>query len=95
MYGKPIYLKVNQLRYDSFHRNIKVRQARYLVLLMACISAFLLLAEHHVKRMLKEPIIRHSYQFPNVPSHAWHSWKVDGDGSSTLSGLVVRLYHRN
>ena len=45
--------------------------------------------------MFEEPIIRHSYQFPNVPSHKWHSWKVDDDGSSILSGLVVKLYHRN
>ena len=40
--------------------------------------------------MLKEPIIRHSYQFRNVLS----SWKVDDDGLSILSGLVVNLYHR-
>ena len=40
--------------------------------------------------MSKEPIIRHLYQFPYVPSHNWHSWKVD-DGSSILSGLVVKL----
>ena len=45
--------------------------------------------------MLKEPIIRHLYQFPNVPSHKWHSWKVDNEGSLILIGLVVRLYHRN
>ena len=47
----------------------------------------------HGKRMFKEPIIRHLYQFSNVPSREWHSWKVDDDGSSILSGLVVKLYN--
>ena len=45
--------------------------------------------------MLKQPIIRHLYQFPNVPGHAWHSWNVDDDGSLILSELVVKLYNRN
>ena len=45
--------------------------------------------------MFKEPVTRHSYQFPNVLSHEWHSWKIDYDGSSILSGLVVKLYNRN
>ena len=45
--------------------------------------------------MLKEPIIRRSYQFPNVPGPVWLSWKVDDDGSSILSGPVVQLYQRN
>ena len=40
--------------------------------------------------MFKEPITRHSYQFPNLSSHEWLSWKVDDDGSSILSGLVVK-----
>ena len=40
--------------------------------------------------MCKEPIIGHSYQFPNVQSHEWHHWKVD-DGSSILSDLVVKI----
>ena len=43
-----------------------------------------------MKRILKEPTIRNSYQFPNVPSHNWQNWKVD-NGSSILSGLVVKL----
>ena len=38
---------------------------------------FLLLAEYHLKRMFQEPFIRHSYQFPNLPSHERHSWNVD------------------
>ena len=54
-----------------------------------CIAlVFLLLAQFHWKRMLKEPTICHSYQFPNVPMHEWHSWKADDDGSSILGGLV-------
>ena len=53
---------------------------------------FLLLAEYHLKHIFKEPAIRnpYSYQFPNVPSHKWQNWKVE-DGSSILSGLVVKL----
>ena len=30
-----------------------------------------------------------------MPSHEWHRWKVDGDGSSILNRLVVKLYNRN
>ena len=45
--------------------------------------------ETHIQ---KEPTIRNSYQFPNVPSHEWQHWKVD-NGSSILSGLVVKLYN--
>ena len=51
-----------------------------------------LLAEYHLKHILKEPTIRNSYQFPNVPSHEWQNWKVD-NGSSILSGLVVKLHN--
>ena len=46
---------------------------------------------YHLKCIFNEPIIKNSYQFPNVLSHEWHSWKVD-DGSSILSGLVVKLH---
>ena len=54
-----------------FHRNIKVHQSRYSLLLMAyftpCIAlVFLLLAEYHLKRIFKEPTIKNSYQFPNI-----------------------------
>ena len=46
--------------------------------------------------MSNEPIIRHSYQFPNVHSPVWLiSWNLDDDGSSTLSGLVVKFQNRN
>ena len=44
--------------------------------------------------MLKEPTIRNSYQFSNVLSHKWQNWKVD-NGSSILSGLVVKLVKLN
>ena len=79
-----------------YHRNIIVHQSRYSLLLMAlcflpCKAlVFLLLAEYHLKHILKEPTIRNSYQFPNVPSHKWQNWKVD-NGSSILGGLVVKL----
>ena len=43
--------------------------------------------------MLQEQIIRHSYQFPNVPYLVWLSWKIYDDGSSILSGLMVKLIY--
>ena len=45
--------------------------------------------ETHIQ---KEPTIINSYRFPNVPSHEWQHWKV-ANGSSLLSGLVVKLYN--
>ena len=41
---------------------------------------------------IQKATIRNSYQFLNVPSQEWHNWKVY-DGSSILSGLVVKLYN--
>ena len=78
-----------------FHRNIKVHQSRYSLLLKAYFTpckalVFLLLAEYHLKRIFKEPTIKIS----KYPSHEWHYWKVN-DGSSILSGLVVKLYNSN
>ena len=80
-----------------FHRNVKVHQSRYSLLLMApfppCKALVCrLLAEYYLERIFKEPTIRNSYQFLNVPSHEWLNWKVD-DGSLILSGLVVKLYN--
>ena len=49
--------------------------------------------ETHVQRANYQVFI--AAQFQNVPSHAWHSWKVDDDGSLILSGLDVKLYNRN
>ena len=46
--------------------------------------------KHFTLLLLKEPTIRNSYQFQNVPSHKWQNWNVD-NGSSILSGLVVKL----
>ena len=78
-----------------YHRNIKVHQSRYSLLLMHSFHPckaldFLLLAEYHLKHILKESTIRNSYQFQSVPSHKWQNLKVD-NGSSILSGLVVEL----
>ena len=80
-----------------YHRNIKVHHSRYSLLLMAYFPpckalVFLPLAEYHLKHILKEPTIRNSYQFQNVPSREWQNWKVD-NGSSILSGLVVKFYN--
>ena len=88
MYGKATFIKVNQLRYDSLSQKYQGTSVQVLIALKALV--FFLLAEYHLKHILKEPTIRNSYQFPNVPSHKWQNWKVD-NGSSILSGLVVKL----
>ena len=80
-----------------YHRNIKVHQSRYSLLLRHSFPpckalVFLLLAEYHLKHILEEPTNRNSYQFRNVPSHGWQNWKVD-NGSSILSGMVQKLYN--
>ena len=62
-----------------------------IVFLLVKLKSFSYL-QFHLKHILKEPTIRNSYQFPNVPSHKWQNWKVD-NGSSILSGLVVKLYN--
>ena len=104
MKGKSTYTKVNQLRYDSFQLKYQGSSGQELSafggiimrLFQPCRAlVLLLLADSYWKRMLKEPIIRHLYQFPNVPGTVWLSWTVDDDGSSNLSGLEVKLYHRN
>ena len=96
MYGKATFIKVNQLRYDSLSQKYQGTSAQVLIALNGIVFTpgkalvFLLLAEYHLKHILKEPTIRNSCQFPNVPSHKWKNWKVD-NGSSILSGLVVKL----
>ena len=97
MYGKATFIKVNQLRYDSLSQKYQGTSVQVLIALNGIVFllvtyVFLLLAEYHLKHILKELTIRnpYSYQFPNVPSHKWQNWKVD-DGSSILSGLVVKL----
>ena len=82
---KGYIYKINQLRYDSLSQKY---QWHSFPLCKALV--FPLLAEYHLKHILKEPTIRNSYQFPNVPSHQWQNWKVD-NGSSFLSELVVKL----
>ena len=88
MYGKATFIKVNQLRYDSLSQKYQGTSVQVLIALNGIV--FLLLAKYHLKHILKEPTIKNSYQFPNVPSHKWQNWKVD-NGSSILSGLVVKL----
>ena len=91
MYGKATFIKVNQLRYDSLSQKHQGTSVQVLIALNGIVFlVFLLLAEYHLKHILKEPTIRNSYQFLNVPSHKWPNWKVD-NGSSILSGLVVKL----
>ena len=97
MYGKATFIKVNQLRYDSLSQKYQGTSVQVLIALRHSFPpckalVFLLLAKYHLKHILKEPTIRNSYQFPNVPSHKWQDWKVD-NGSSILSGLVVKLYN--
>ena len=96
MYGKATFIKVNQLRYDSLSQKYQGTSVQVLIALNGIVFSpckalvFLILVEYHLKHILKEPTIRNSYQFPNVPSHEWQNWKVD-NGSSILSGLVVKL----
>ena len=91
MDGKATFIKVNQLRYDSLSQKYQGTHCSKWHSFPPCKAlVFLLLAEYHLKHILKEPTIRNSYQFPNVPSHKWQNWKVD-NGSSILSGLVVKL----
>ena len=98
MYGKATFIKVNQLRYDSLSHKYQgssvpgTRCFKWHSFTPCKALVFLLLAEYHLKHILKEPTIRNSYQFPNIPSHEWQNWKVD-NGSSILSGLVVKLYN--
>ena len=100
MYGKVTFIKVDQLRYDSLSQKYQGTSVQVLIAFNGIVfllkrfnfSVFLLLAECHLKHILKEPTIRNSYKFPNVPSHEWQSWEVV-NGSSILSGLVVKLYN--
>ena len=77
MYGKATFIKVNQLRYDSLSLKYQGTSVQVLIALNGIVFfpckalVFLLLAEYHLKHILKEPTVRISYQFPNVPSHKW------------------------
>ena len=96
MYGNATNIKVNQLKYDSLSQKYQGTSVQVLIALIGIVFLlvklllFLLLAEYHLKHILKESTIRNSYQFPNVPRHEWQNWKVD-NGSSILSGLVEKL----
>ena len=93
MNGNAKFIKVNQLRYDSLSQKYQGTSVQVLHNFPPCKAlVFLPLAEYHLKHILKEPTIRNSYQFQNVPSREWQNWKVD-NGSSILSGLVVKFYN--
>ena len=50
---------------------------RVTLILPPCITlVFLLLVQFYLKRMSKKPVMRHLYQFLNVPSHEWHIWNI-------------------
>ena len=92
-------ITVNQLRYDSFSQKYHGASGQVFIVFdgifiphckaLVC----LLLAEYHLKLMFKEPSVMNLYQFSNILSNEWQSWKAD-DGSSILSELVVKLYNR-
>ena len=90
---KGYIYKSNQLRYYSLSQkyqgtSVQVRIALNGIVFSPCKAlVFLLLAKYHLKHILKEPPIRNSYQFPNVPSHKWQNWKVD-NSLLILSGLL-------
>ena len=75
------YIKVNQLRYDSFSQKYQGTSGQvpivvndiFFLFSLTLALVFLLLAEYYWECMVKEPAIRNSYQFPNVSSHEWHS----------------------
>ena len=76
MYRKLSYTSVSKVRYDSFHRIIKILSAFggiHLRRLPRCRAS--------QEMLFKEPIIRHSYIFLNAPSPEGHKWTVDDDGS--------------
>ena len=101
MYGQPSYTSVNKLRLIPFLRSIKEHQVRFSVPSMASILVFLLLAEHHWKSMLREPIIRHPSGA--IPTNNFLIYRAQNDmpgklmmkAHLILSGLVATLYHRN
>ena len=82
--------QVNLLRYDYLSHNHHATSGHVLsafdgIDLSHCpprgTLVHLFLAEIHWTRMLQQPLIRHPYQFPNVPSGLWLSMNVDDDVS--------------
>ena len=95
MNGNAKFIKVNQLRYESLSQKNQGTSVQVLIAFNfpPCKAlVFLPLAVYHLKHILKEPTIRNSYQFQNVPSREWQNWKIN-NGSSILSGLVVKFYN--
>ena len=89
MNGKATIIKVRQLRCDFFSQKYQGTLGQVLIvndgIFSSCIVlVFLLLVEYPLKCMFKNPTIRHSYQFTNVPSHEWHNCIVD-DGPSIFN----------
>ena len=75
MYGKATFIKVNQLRYDSFSQKYQGTSVQVLIAFYGIVFLLVKLSptcrvslETHIQ---KEPTIRNSYQFPNVQSHEW------------------------
>ena len=100
MYGKATFIKVNQLRYDSLSQKYQGTSVQVLIALNGIVFLLVKLLfslsptcrvslETHTQRA--NSTIRNSYRLSNVPSHKWQNWKVD-NGSSILSGLVVKFY---
>ena len=78
MHVKVTFIKVNQLRYNSLSQKYQGRSVQVIIdfkgIFPPCKAlVFLLLAEYHLKHILKEPTFRNSYQIPNVPSHKWQN----------------------
>ena len=96
MYGKATFIKVNLLRYDSLSQIYQGTTVQLLIAFNGIVFLLIKLSSlssfFYLKHILKEPTIRNSYQFLNVPSHEWLNWK-DDNGSSILSGLMVKLYN--
>ena len=80
MYGKATF--INQLRYDFLSQKYQGKSVQVLIAFNSIVFPpckalfFLLLAEYHLKHILKESTIRNLYQFPNVPSHEWQIGKL-------------------
>ena len=76
MNGNAKFIKVNQLRYDSLSQKYQGTSVQVLIAFNGIIFLLVKLAEYHLEHILKEPTIRNSYQFQNVPSHEWQNWKL-------------------
>ena len=67
MYGNATDIKVKELRYEFFHRNVKVHQARYSLLLMASFSSLYSFSLSPTCRVRPETHVqRANYQVFNI-----------------------------